>query len=329
MKAVVISSPGGPEVLELREVATPQPAADQVLVRVRAAGVNRADLLQRAGHYPPPPGSPLDIPGLEFAGEVAELGPEARLWKPGKRVFGITGGGAYAEFLVAHERTLAEIPPNLDWIQAASIPEAFITAHDALWKQAALRPSETVLIHAVGSGVGLAAVQLARAIGSVPFGTSRTHDKLQRARQYGMEDGVELRESLDPLPPAVERWTGGRGINVVMDIVGGNYVGASLRALASHGRIVVISSAGGAVAQIDLRLLMTRRLMIRGTVLRARPLEEKIAATRAFADEVVPLFAHEILRTVVEAQFPLEQAAAAHARLESNRTFGKLVLRLD
>src|SRR5581483_2162 len=181
MKAIVICAPGGPEVLTVRDFPTPQPSADQVLVRVRAAGVNRADLLQRAGNYPAPPGCPQDIPGLEFAGEVAELGPEARLWKPGQRVFGITGGGAYAEFIVAHERTLAEVPPNLDWLEAASIPEVFITAHDALWKQAALRPSETVLVHAVGSGVGLAAVQLARAMNAVPYGTSRTHDKLQRA----------------------------------------------------------------------------------------------------------------------------------------------------
>ena len=329
MKAIVISSPGGPEVLELRDVPTPQPVADQVLVRVRAAGLNRADLLQRAGHYPAPPGFPQDIPGMEFAGEVAELGPDARRWKPGQRVFGITGGGGYAEFVVAQERTLAEVPPNLDWVEAASIPEVFITAHDALWKQAALRPSETVLVHAVGSGVGLAAVQLARVMGAVPYGTSRTHDKLQRARQYGMEDGVELRESLDPLQPAIDRWTGGRGVNVVAEIVGGNYVAASLRAMAYGGRMMVISSSGGANTQLDLRPLMTRRLNIRGTMLRSRPLEEKIAATRAFADEVVPLFARGLLRTVIDSQFPLEQVSAAHVRLESNQTFGKVVLRVD
>jgi len=329
MKAIVISSPGGPDVLKLRDVPTPHPSADQVLVRVRAAGLNRADLLQRAGHYPAPPGFPQDIPGLEFAGEVAELGPDVRLWKPGQRVFGITGGGAYAEFIIVHERTLAEIPPNLDWVEAASIPEVFITAHDALWKQAELQPSETVLVHAVGSGVGLAAVQLARAINAVPYGTSRTHDKLQRAREYGMQDGVELRESLDPLQAAVERWTRGRGVDVVIELVGGNYVAASIRAMALYGRMIVISSSAGPNAQLDLRPLMTRRLSIRGTTLRARPLEEKIAATRAFADEVVPLFARGVLQTVIDAQFPLEQAAAAHARLESNQTFGKVVLRLD
>jgi NADPH:quinone reductase len=329
MKAIIISSPGGPEVLTVRDVPTLQPAADQVLVRVRAAGVNRADLLQRAGHYPAPPGFRQDIPGLEFAGEVAELGPDARLWKPGQRVFGITGGGAYAEFVVVHERTLAEIPPNLDWIEAASTPEVFITAQDALWKQAALRACETVLVHAVGSGVGLAAVQLARAIGAVPYGTSRSHDKLQRAREYGMEDGIELREGLDPLQAAVDRWTGGRGINVVLEIVGGSYVAASIRAMAQHGRMIVISSSAGPNAQIDLRPLMSRRLTVRGTMLRSRPLEEKIMATRAFADEVVPLFARGTLRTFIDAQFPLEQAAAAHARLESNQSFGKVVLRLD
>ncbi|MBV9610479.1 MAG: NAD(P)H-quinone oxidoreductase [Acidobacteria bacterium] len=329
MKAIVISSSGGPEVLELRDVPTPQPVADQVLVRVRAAGLNRADLMQRAGHYPAPPGFPQDIPGMEFAGEVAELGSDARMWKPGQRVFAITGGGAYAEFIIAHERTLAEVPPNLDWVEAASIPEVFITAHDAMWKQAALRPCETVLVHAVGSGVGLAAVQLARAIGAVPYGTSRTHDKLQRAREYGMEDGVELRESLEPLQHAVDRWTSGRGVSVVMELVGGSYVNASLRALAAQGRLMVIGTGAGSNVQLDLRPLLTRRLNMRGTVLRARPLEEKIAATRAFAEEVVPLFARGVLRTVIDSQFPLEQAAAAHARLESNQTFGKVVLRLD
>ena len=328
MRAVVITRPGGPEVLEVREVPTPAPAADQVLVRVHAAGLNRADLLQRRGHYPPPPGAPQDIPGMEFAGEIAATGPEARLWKIGQRVFGITAAGAYAEYLLMHERALVEIPENLSWVEAGSIPEVFITAHDALWKQAALRPSETVLIHAVGSGVGIAAVQLARALNAIPYGTSRTADKLARARELGMEDGVQLDASLSALGPAVERWTAKRGVDVVLDCVGGTYVNPSLRALAMHGRIVVISTSGGAQADVDLRPVMSRRLMLRGSTLRMRPLEEKIMATRAFAAEVVPLFARGVLRTVLDSEFPLGQAQAAHARLESNATFGKVVLRV-
>ncbi len=329
MKVIVITRPGGPEVLEVRERPNPKPIGEQVLVRVRAAGLNRADLLQRGGHYPPPPGAPADIPGLEFAGEIAGLGPEARLWREGQRVFGLAGGGAYAEYLVVHERTLAEIPPNLNWTQAAVIPEAFITAQDALWKQAALRPGESLLVHAVGSGVGLAAVQLARAINAVPYGTSRTGEKLRRAREFGMQDGVQLSGSVDALQPAVERWTSGRGVDVVCELVGGPYVPASIRALALHGRLIVISSGAGSKVELDLRPLMSRRLTVRGTVLRARPLEEKIAVARAFAAEVVPLFARGVLRPVVDREYPLAEAAAAHARLESNQTFGKVVLRVD
>src|SRR5262249_3415672 len=190
MKAVVISRPGGPEVLEIRNVAQPSPASDQVLIHVKATALNQADLLQRKGHYPAPFGFPQDIPGIEFAGEIVAVGPLVQLWKPGQRVFGITGGGAYAEYLVAQERTIAEIPQRLSWSEAAAIPEAFITAQDALWKQAELRPGDIVLIHAVGSGVGLAALQLASALGAESYGTSRTPDKIHRAKELGLKDGI-------------------------------------------------------------------------------------------------------------------------------------------
>jgi NADPH2:quinone reductase len=328
MRAAIITRPGGPEVFEIRQVPTPAPAADQVLVRVRAAGLNRADILQRRGLYPPPPGTPQDIPGMEFAGEIAEFGPEARLWQKGQRVFGIAAAGCYAEYLIAHERALAEVPANLNWIEAGSIPEVFITAHDALWKQAKLRPSETVLVHAVGSGVGIAAVQLARAMNAVPYGTSRTARKLDRARKLGMEDGVALDASLSALAPAVERWTAKQGVDVVLDCVGGAYVTASVRALAPHGRLILISQSAGSTAELDLRAVMPKRLTLRGTTLRMRPLEEKIMATSAFAQEVVPLFARGVLRTIIDSEFPLDQVQAAHARLESNQTFGKVVLTL-
>jgi len=328
MRAVIITRPGGPDVLEVREVPTPTPAADQVLVRVHAAGINRADILQRRGLYPPPHGAPQDIPGMEFAGEIAAVGPDARMWQKGQRVFGIAAAGCYAEYLVAHERGVAEIPEKLSWVEAGSIPEVFITAHDGLWKQAELRPCETVLIHAVGSGVGVAAVQLARAMNAIPYGTSRTADKLERARELGMEDGVALDASLAALAPAVDRWTAKRGVDVVLDCVGGPYISASVCVLAPHGRLIMISQAAGPTAELDLRAVMPRRLTLRGTTLRMRPLEEKIAATRAFAAEVVPLFARGVLRTIIDSEFPLGQVRAAHARLESNETFGKVVLRL-
>ena len=328
MKAVVISRPGGPDVLDVREIDRPEPGTNEVLVCVRATALNRADLMQREGRYPAPPGAPADIPGLEFAGEVAALGPGAHEWREGARVFGITGGGAYAEYLAVHERTLAPIPTTLGWDEAAAVPEAFITAHDALVTQAAVRASERVLIHAVGSGVGLAATQLARAFGAVPFGTSRTGDKIARARELGLEDGVALGRDPGALADAVARWTNRRGVDVVLDLVGGAYVQAGVEALAPRGRLILIGTVAGAQTSLDLRRVLTGRLTIRGTVLRARPLEEKILATRAFAAEVVPLFERRIVRPVIDSSFPLTEIAAAHRHLESNATFGKVVLRV-
>ncbi|MDQ3950324.1 MAG: zinc-binding dehydrogenase, partial [Gemmatimonadota bacterium] len=267
--------------------------------------------------------------GLEFAGEVAALGAGAREWRVGERVFGIAGGGTCAEYLVAHERTLARIPSSLDWDKAAAVPEAFITAHDALTAQAQIRASERVLIHAVGSGVGLAASQLARALGAVPFGTSRTREKIDRAREFGLEDGVALGGDTGPLAEAVARWTDGRGIDVVLDLVGGSYVQAGVEALGTRGRLILIGTVAGVQTQLDLRRVLTQRLTIRGTVLRARPLEEKILATRAFATEVVPLLARAIVRPVIDSVYPLSQIAEAHRRLESNATFGKVVVLVE
>jgi putative PIG3 family NAD(P)H quinone oxidoreductase len=326
MQAVWISAFGGPEVLEIRTVGKPLFNDDHVLVRVRASSLNRADLLQRQGKYPPPPGFPAEIPGMEFAGEVAEVGSSVRLWKPGQRVFGLTGGGAHAEYVVTYENLLAEIPANLDWAQAAAVPEVFITAHDALWTQAQLRPGETVLIHAVGSGVGLAAVQLARAIQAVPYGTSRTADKIEKAKPLGLEAGLALRDNLDDLSSAAEKWTAGKGINVLLDLVGGPYVKASQKAMAHKGRMILVGTVAGGSYELDARYVMSKRLQVRGTVLRARSLEEKIAATRLFAAEVIPLLARGILRPNVDSVFPLAEIAKAHQRLESNESFGKVVV---
>ena len=328
MQAAVISRPGGPEVLEIRTIPRPTPGAGEVLVRVRASALNRADVLQRKGHYPPPPGAPADIPGLEFAGEVAELGPGASRWRAGQRVFGLTAGGGHAQYIVAHQQTVAEIPPNLSWVQAAAIPEAFITAQDAL-AQAGLRPGDAVLIHAVGSGVGLAAVQLVRSLDAVPYGTSRTPDKIARAREFGLEDGIALPAGLEELPEAVRRWTAGKGVDVVLDLVGGPYVTASLPAMAQRGRMVVLASSGGSKAELDLRYLLAKRLTVIGTVLRGRSLEEKIQVTEKFAAVVVPLLAQGKLRPVLDSEFPLAEIQAAHRRMESNASFGKIVVRMD
>lgn len=326
MRAVVITRPGGPEVLELREVPTPTPGPGEVLVRVHAAALNRADVLQRRGRYPAPPGVPPEVPGLEFAGEVAELGPGVTAWRPADRVFGIVGGGAYAQFLVTHERMLAAVPRALEWTAAAAVPEAYITAYDALIEQAGARLSERVLVNAVGSGVGLAVVQLARAMGLVPYGSARSARKIDVALELGLEDGIVVGEDLAPMVERAREWSGGMGLDIVLDLLGGHYLPASLELLAPRGRLVLIGTLAGRDAEISLGRVLGARLTIRGTVLRARPLEEKIAATRTFVHEVVPQLERGALRPVVDSVYRLADAAEAHRRLESNATIGKVVL---
>jgi len=326
MRAATIVRPGGPDVLEMRDTERPEPGTGEVLVRVRASALNRADLLQREGRYPAPPGWPQDIPGMEIAGDVVARGSGASLWKEGDRVFGIVGGGGNAEFIATHERTLAAIPATLSWTDAAAVPEAFITAHDALVTQAEVRPSERVLIHAVGSGVGLAAMQLARAAGAIPVGNARSPDKIDRARSLGLAEGIVVGDDSGIIAKRVLEWTGGVGAEIVLDLVGGSYTAVSIAAAAPKARIILIGTMAGRDASLPLGVILGKRLTIRGTVLRARPLEEKITATRAFAAQVVPLLASGAVRPVVDRVFPLAQIAAAHRHLESNATFGKVVL---
>ena len=329
MKAVVITRFGGPEVLEIQDVPAPQPGPGEVLVRVRGTALNRADLLQRLGGYAAPPGVPQNISGLEFAGEVAELGTNAERWQKGDRVMGIIGGGAHAEFVTAHQDALAAVPPNLEWSAAGGVPEVFITAFDAL-QQAAFKAGDNVLVHAVGSGVGLAATQIVKALGGRAFGTSRTPDKIERAKAFGLESGYIVPEpsSLARLSDFAESATGGRGFNVVLDLNGGPYFAASLEAMAMKGRIILIGGVAGGKTDVDLYQILRKRLHIIGTVLRARSLEEKITITAAFAREVVPLLAAGSIQPVIDSVDPIEQIQNAHRRLESNETFGKVVLTL-
>lgn len=327
MKAVVITRFGGPEVLEIRDVPKPEPGPGEVLVHVRSTAINRADLLQRLGRYPAPPGATENIPGLEFAGEVAALGANAQRWRTGDRVMGIIGGGAHAEFVAAHQDALAAVPSNLEWAVAGGVPEVFITAHDAL-RQAGFKAGENVLIHAVGSGVGLAATQLVKALGGLAFGTSRTPDKIERAKQFGLESGYEVPEpsALAGLAGFARNATSGRGFDVVLDLAGGPYFSASLEAMAVRGRLVLIGGVAGGKADVDLYQILGKRLHIIGTVLRARSLEEKIAVTGAFEQEVLPLVAQGTVQPVIDSVFSLAEIRDAHRRLESNDTFGKVVL---
>jgi NADPH2:quinone reductase len=324
MRAIVIREPGGPEVLEARDVALPEPARGEVRVRVRATAVNRADVLQRMGAYPAPPGAPADIPGLEIAGEVDALGPDVTELTCGDRVMGLLGGGGYAEYAVAHARTLARVPAGMSFADAAAIPEAFVTAWDAIVAQGRLASGEVVLVHAAGSGVGTAAVQIARALGARSIGTTRTPQKLERARELGLTDGLVV-EGPRFADEILSR-TAGRGVDVVLELVGGAYVAQDLLCVAPRGRVVVVGTMGGGRVDLDLTMLMRKRVQIHGTVLRSRPLEEKILAGLALDRHLVPLFAQGAMRPVVDRVLPLARAADAHRLMQNNDSFGKLVL---
>jgi NADPH:quinone reductase len=327
MKAVVFTGKGGPEVIVVRELPDPVPSRGEVIVRVRAAALNRADLLQRRGLYPPPPGTREDVPGLELAGEVESVGEGVVAWKPGDRVMAITAGEAQAERCAVHERMLLRIPDGLSFEDAGAIPEAGVTSHDALFTLGGLRPGWTVLVHAVGSGVSTAALQLAKAAGATVIGTSRTPDKLERARALGLDHGILVGKEEPRFADEVKKLTGKRGCPLILDFVGAPYAAENLAALALGGRIVVIGTMGGAKPIVDLSLLMRTRGAIVGTVLRPRPLEEKIVATQLFARDVLPLVATGKVKPVVDAVLPADQVREAHARMENNESFGKLVLR--
>src|SRR2546423_3411651 len=327
MRAVRIVSHEGAGELEVGEVERPVARADRVRVRVHAVGLNRADVLQKRGRYPAPPGATPDVPGLEFAGEVEQTGDEVRMWKTGARVFGITAGGAQAEYVVVPESHLAEIPSNLSFEEAAAVPEVFITAHDAMFTQAGLETGERMLVHAVGSGVGTAAVQLARAAGAgAIYGTARTAEKIERARELGLDEGVAVGDDPRAFAEAVRGWTRGAGVNVVLDLVGASYLDANLDALSARGRMLLVGTLGGASAALDFRKVMGKRLSVTGPVLRARSAQAKAGAVRRFAAHVVPLLARRRVRPVLDSTFPLEDVSAAYGRLESNETFGKVVL---
>lgn len=323
MRAVVVREPGDAGVLELREVRRPEPDPGQIRVRVRSSGINRADLLQRRGHYPAPPGWPDDIPGLEYAGVVERLGEDVERWEIGDPVMGLVGGGGYAEQVVVHERTAVRLPRGVEPEAGGAIPEAFMTAYDALFVQMGLTAGETLLIHAVGSGVGTAGLQLARAAGVRTIGTSRTPEKVERARQMGLDVGVD---SSDGWLDAVLEATDGRGVDVILGLVGADYLEDNLAVLASQGRLVVVGVPSGTKAEIDLRALMRRRGRIQGTVLRARPLEEKATLARAFESRVVPLFERGALEPVIDRTFEPGDAPEAHRAMEQNLNFGTLLV---
>jgi NADPH:quinone reductase len=322
MRAVVLESHGGPEVLTLREVPDPRPGPDEVVVDVVATALNRADLLQRLGRYPGPPMA-HEIPGMEFAGVVSEVGERVTATAAGDEVMGIVGGGAYAERLVIHERQLLPVPASVALADAAAIPEVWITAHDALVVQGGLTVGRAALVHAGGSGVGTAAIQICRAMGA-RVAVTASAGKVEACRALGADLAVDY--GSEDFVVAVGELTGGRGVDVVLDVVGGDYLARNLQCLRTGGTIVQVGVMGDAMATFPLGLLLPKRARIIGTVLRARPLEEKIDATRRFAEEILPLFDAGLVQPVIDRRFALADIAEAHRHMEANANVGKIVV---
>ncbi len=332
MRAVYVKEFGGAENLEIREVENPsKPQRKEVLVAVKAAALNRADILQRQGFYPAPKGFPERILGLEFAGEIVEIGDSVTDYKIGDKVFGITAGGAQAEFLLTEESVLAKIPDNLSFTEAAAVPEAFITAHDAIFTLGNLQENETLLIHAVGSGVGLAALQLAKAKNIKTLGTSRTAAKLSKCDEFGLDFGIvtetdAVATNLSALAEIVKHHNGGKGADVILDLVGAKYFAANLESLNQKGRLILVGLTSGRTAEFNLGLALQKRAKIIGTVLRSRSTEEKAEATRKFIEKVLPLLTAGKVKPNLDKVFSVENVKQAHEYLESNISFGKVVL---
>ena len=323
MRAVVLREPGGPEVLVIREVPDPVPGPEEVLVRVHATALNRADLLQRMGMYPNPFPSEAEIPGLEFAGTVEACGPRVTMWRPGDEVMGIVSGGAYAEKLVVHERQAMAVPAGMHLSQAAAIPEVFITAWDALVLQGGLTSGRWAMVHAGASGVGTAAIQICRAIGARVIVTC-SEGKVQACRDLGADVVVDY-GSQDFVEAAREA-TGGAGVDVILDVIGGDYVERNVASLAVKGRIIQVGVMAGKPLPFNVGALLAKRASITGTVLRARPTEEKIAVSRRFAEEMLPLFDDGTLKPVIDCQYRLGDIAIAHGLMASNANVGKIVV---
>ncbi len=312
--------------LIVAERPDPTPLAGEVLVRVRGAGLNRGDLAQLAGFYPAPPGAPADIPGMEFAGEVVGLGPGVERWATGDRVFGLTGGGAQAELLAVNADHCVAVPAALELIDAGGVPEAFVTAHDAMFTIAGIARGDTVLVSAVGSGVGTTALQLAKAAGCTVVGTARSPEKLERCLELGLDHAVLAPRDLDPVALADQIVAAAGPVDVVLELVGGNYLVTDVRAAAPLGRIVLVGVVAGIRAELDIASVMFKRLRVQGTTLRGRDVAQKAAATAAFTRDVLPLLASGEVAPVIARIMSIDAAPEAYDLLASDTVFGKLVL---
>ncbi len=325
MKAVHIREWGGPEVLEIAEIPRPVPIGRMVLVAVEAAGLNRGDIAQRQGRYPPPPGSP-DTPGLEFAGKVVETGPESSRWRTGDAVCGLVGGGGYAEFCLVHEDHLLPLPKGLTMVEGAGLVEAAATVWTNIYDDGRLQPGETILVHGGASGIGSLAIQMAAAFGAKVFTTARGLERCRRCIDLGASVAIDY--ELEDYVDIVKQQTSGRGVDVILDMVGGDYIERNIAAAAPLGRIVWIAFLKGSRANVDFRPVQRKRLMLTATTLRGRSEAEKTALLATLGKDLWPRIDAGEIKPIIEEVFPLEAVAEAHRRLEEGGHFGKLVLKL-
>ncbi len=323
MRAVEITRPGGPEVLQLVERPTPQPRPAEVVIQVRAAGVNRPDCFQRAGSYAPPPGA-SDLPGLEVAGTVAALGEGVSQWQIGDAVCALTPGGGYAEYCAAPAAHCLPVPRRLTFTQAGSLPETCFTVWINVFERGQLASGETLLVQGGSSGIGVTAIQLARAFGHRVFATAGNAEKCAACERLGAERGINYRT--EDFVDVVKQLTGGKGVDVILDMVGGDYVQRELKCLATDGRLSIIAFLGGTKATLDMGDILYRRLTVTGSTLRPRSVEYKAAIARTLREKVWPLLEAGALQPVIYRTFPLDQAAQAHALMESSTHIGKLML---
>lgn len=323
MTAVAISTPGGPDVLQPVEMPTPKPGAGQVLVKVAAAGVNRPDVQQRIGAYPPPPGHST-LPGLEIAGEVAEIGPDVSRWHVGDKVCALVNGGGYAQYCIAEETAALPIPAGLDMIQAGAVPETFFTVWNNVFERGKLQSGEWFMVHGGSSGIGTTAIQLAKAFGAKVLATAGSADKCQACLDLGADKAINYKT--EDFVAVCKEATGGKGVDVTLDMVGGDYTDRNIIAAAEDGRIVQIATLGGADVKFNISRVMVKRVTLTGSTLRPRTRAVKAGFARALEEKVWPLFGAGKIKVVMDSTFPLAQAADAHRRLETSQHVGKIVL---
>ncbi|MDP2151778.1 NAD(P)H-quinone oxidoreductase [Parvibaculum sp.] len=323
MKAIAIREPGGPDVLELREIATPEPGHGEILIKVAAAGVNRPDTIQRMGLYPAPPGSP-ETPGLEVAGEVVATGPGVTLWKTGDKVCALVGGGGYAEYCLAHEAHALPVPHGFTMTEAAALPETFFTVWTNVFERGALKAGETFLVHGGSSGIGTTAIQLANLFGATVIATAGSAEKCAACEKLGAHAAINYREK--DFAEEAKRLTEGRGVDVILDMVGGDYIARNIQASATDGRIVSIAFLNGSVAEVNFMPVMLKRLTLTGSTLRPRSIEEKAALASALKAKVWPLLDAGRVKPQIDTVFPLAEAAKAHSLMEKSSHIGKIVL---